>query len=77
VRRGALVVGVERDSPADSVGLTTGDVIVSVDGTTVDSPAALGSVISRHDTDAAFDMSWVDQQGRYQTAIVHVGDRSR
>jgi membrane-associated protease RseP (regulator of RpoE activity) len=77
VRRGALVVGVERDSPADSVGLTTGDVIVSVDGTTVDSPAALSSAISRHDADAAFDMSWVDQQGRYQTAIVHVGGRSR
>lgn len=76
VRRGALVVGVERDSPADSVGLVTGDVIVSVDGTTVDSPAALSSAISGHDTDAAFDMSWVDQQGRYQTAIVQVGDRS-
>ncbi len=76
VRRGALVVGVERDSPADSVGLTTGDVIVSVGGTTVDSPAALGSALSRHDSDAAFDMSWVDQQGRYQTAIVHAGDRS-
>jgi membrane-associated protease RseP (regulator of RpoE activity) len=77
VRRGALVVGVERDSPADSVGLTTGDVIVAVDGTTVDSPATLSSAVSHHDADAAFDMSWVDQQGRYQTAIVHVGGRSR
>jgi membrane-associated protease RseP (regulator of RpoE activity) len=77
VRRGALVVGVEHDSPADAVGLATGDVIVSVDGSTVDSPAALSSVINRHETDAAFDVSWVDQQGRYQTAIVHLGDRSR
>jgi S1-C subfamily serine protease len=77
VRRGALVVGVERESPADSVGLTTGDVIVSVEGATVDSPAALSSALSSHDTDATFDLSWVDQQGRYQTAIVHLGDRSR
>lgn len=77
VRRGALVVGVERDSPADSVGLTTGDVIVSVEGATVDSPAALSSAVNDHDTDDAFDLSWVDQQGRYQTAIVHLGDRSR
>jgi hypothetical protein len=77
VRRGALVVGVERDSPADSVGLATGDVIVSADGSTVDSPVALSSAINRHETDAAFDMSWVDQQGRYQTAVVHLGDRSR
>jgi membrane-associated protease RseP (regulator of RpoE activity) len=77
VRRGALVVGVQRDSPADSVGLASGDVIVSVNGSTVDSPAALSSAISRHEADATFDMSWVDQQGRYQTAIVHFGDRSR
>jgi S1-C subfamily serine protease len=77
VRRGALVVGVERDSPADSLGLVTGDVIVSADGSTVDSPAALSSAIDRHETDAAFDMSWVDQQGRYQTGIVHFGHRPR
>jgi membrane-associated protease RseP (regulator of RpoE activity) len=77
VRRGALVVGVERDSPADSVGLTSGDVIVSVEGATVDSPAALSTALSSHDTEAAFDLSWVDQQGRYQTAIVHLGDRAR
>lgn len=77
VRRGALVVGVEQDSLADSLGLMIGDVIVSVDGTTVDSPAALGAAISRVDTDDAFDVSWVDQQGRYQTTIVDIGDRSR
>jgi hypothetical protein len=48
-----------------------------VEGATVDSPAALSSAVNDHDTDDAFDLSWVDQQGRYQTAIVHLGDRSR
>jgi S1-C subfamily serine protease len=76
VLRGALVVGVERDTPAHSAGLEAGDVIVSVDGTTVDSPASLSSALNGHDTHAAIDMSWVDQQGRYRTAIVHLGARS-
>jgi hypothetical protein len=47
-----------------------------VEDTTVDSPASLSSVINAHDTDAAIDMSWVDQQGRYRTAIVHLGTRT-
>ena len=76
VLRGARVVGVEQDSPAHSAGLAAGDVIVSVDGTTVDSPAALSSALNGHDTDGAVDMSWVDQQGQYRTAIVRLGDRS-
>jgi S1-C subfamily serine protease len=76
VLRGTLVVGVEGNSPAHAAGLEAGDVIVSVDGTTVDSPAALSSAINGHDTHAAIDMSWVDQQGRYRTAIVHLGARS-
>jgi S1-C subfamily serine protease len=76
VLRGTLVVGVERDSPAYAAGLEAGDVIVSVDGTTVDSPASLSSAINGHDTHAAIDMSWVDQQGRYRTAIVNLGARS-
>ncbi|HMC04889.1 MAG TPA: PDZ domain-containing protein [Actinomycetota bacterium] len=76
VLRGARVVGVEQDSPAHSAGLAAGDVIVSVDGTTVDSPAALSSALNGHDADGAVDMSWVDQQGRYRTAIVRLGDRS-
>src|SRR5438876_354463 len=71
-----FVVGVDRASPAYAAGLEAGDVIVSVDGTTVDSPASLSSAINGHDTHAAIDMSWVDQKGRYRTAIVHLGARS-
>jgi membrane-associated protease RseP (regulator of RpoE activity) len=76
VMRGALVVGVEHDSPAHSAGLKAGDVIVSVDGTTVDSPASLSNALNDRDTDGPTDMSWVDQHGRYRTAIVRLGDRS-
>jgi len=74
-RRGALVVGVEQDSPAHNAGLGEGDVIVSIDGTTVDSPASLSSALEGHDSDTA-DISWVDEQGRYRTAVVRLGDRS-
>jgi S1-C subfamily serine protease len=74
--RGALVVGVERDSPAHSAGLKAGDVIVSVDGMTVDSPASLSNALNDRDADGPIDMSWVDQHGRYRTAIVQLGDQS-
>ncbi|HWC38014.1 MAG TPA: PDZ domain-containing protein [Acidimicrobiales bacterium] len=76
VLRGALVVGVEHDSPAHSAGLQAGDVIVSVHGTTVDSPASLSDTLNDHDSDGPTDMSWVDQHGRYRTAMVQLGDRS-
>jgi serine protease Do len=74
--RGALVVGVEHDSPAHSAGLMAGDVIVSVDGTTVDSPASLSNALNDRDSDGPTDVSWVDQHGRYRTAIVRLAERS-
>jgi membrane-associated protease RseP (regulator of RpoE activity) len=74
--RGALVVGVDHNSPAHSAGLEAGDVIVSVDGTAVDSPASLSAALNDRDSDATTDLSWVDEGGRYRTAIVHLGDRS-
>ena len=74
VMRGALVVGIERDSPAHLAGLKAGDVIVSVGGTTVDSPASLSGALNDRDTEGPADLSWVDQHGRYRTAIVHLGD---
>ena len=73
VVRGALVVGVDPDSPAHAAGLAAGDVIVSAGATKVDSPASLSSAIRKADTGAAIDMGWVGPGGQYRTAIVHLG----
>jgi hypothetical protein len=73
---GALVVGVEPDSPAHAAGLAAGDVIVSVGATKVDSPASLRSAIRKADTGAAIDMGWVCPGGQYSTAIVRLDKRA-
>jgi hypothetical protein len=76
VVRGALVVGVEPDSPAHAAGLAAGDVIVSVGATKVDSPGSLRSAIRKADSGAAIDMGWVCPGGQYRTAIVHLDKRA-
>ncbi len=38
-------------------------------------PRSLGSALDGHDGDTA-DISWVDEQGRYRTAVVRLGNRS-
>ncbi len=43
--RGALVVGVEKDGPADKAGVEAGDIIVKVDGKAVDKSADLPRLI--------------------------------
>src|SRR6266545_5718954 len=45
---GVPVAGVETGSPAESAGITAGDTIVSVGGTSVDSPSAVASVMEQH-----------------------------
>lgn len=44
--RGAVITGVQQDSPAAKAGLVEGDVVVSVDGTEVRSDAALRNAIA-------------------------------
>lgn len=61
---GASVVGVQPGSPAEQVGLRAGDVIVSVDGGSVDSSAALrGALSGRHPGDRV-TLGWLDASGR-------------
>src|SRR5581483_2536575 len=45
---GATVAGFASSSPAGQVGLAAGDVIVSLDGTTIDSPTALVTALTAH-----------------------------
>jgi S1-C subfamily serine protease len=60
---GAPVSGVLRGSPAESAGLTPGDVITSVDGSAVTGPDQLSAGLSTHHVGDQVSLTWVDQAG--------------
>jgi S1-C subfamily serine protease len=72
VSSGALVEGVESGSPAESAGLSAGDVIVSLGGKTVDSANALSTAINSHHVGDRVPVTWVDQSGDRHTATVQL-----
>ncbi len=72
VSSGALIQGVEPGSPAESAGLSAGDVIVSFGGKTVDSASSLSSAISPHHVGDRVDVGWVDQSGQHHTTSVQL-----
>jgi S1-C subfamily serine protease len=70
VATGDLVTLVRPGSPAAHGGLASGDVIVSVAGHTVRSPAGLVGQILRRKPGDKVRVVWVNQAGSRQTAIV-------
>jgi S1-C subfamily serine protease len=52
------------NSPADQAGITGGDVIVSLDGQTIDSPTALTRLMDGHHPGDRVRLGWVDQSGQ-------------
>jgi serine protease Do len=70
--RGALVAQVEKDSPAEKAGLKPGDVVLAVDGKTIERSAELPPLVAavKPGTKATFEL-WRD--GRKQTLDVTVG----
>lgn len=70
VTSGALVAGVMPSSPAEQSGLTAGDTIVSLDAATVDSPAALTTLLTGHHPGDVLRLAWVDVSGQQHTATV-------
>jgi S1-C subfamily serine protease len=68
--QGALVAGVAAGSPAESAGLTRGDVIVSVGGQTVDSAQALTSLVGGHRPGDRITVGWTDGGGQAHRATV-------
>lgn len=46
-RSGALITSVRKDSPADRAGLKAGDVIIAIDGQTVEDPSDAAGIIRR------------------------------
>jgi S1-C subfamily serine protease len=69
---GGTVVGVLQDSPAEQAGLATGDTIVAVDQTAIDSATALTSVLDRHHPGDSVRVTWVDRSGQQQDATVQL-----
>lgn len=65
---GAVVSGVVSGSPADKIGLATGDTITAVDGTTVTNEKALGPLLHVHKAGEKASITWTDVNGASHTA---------
>jgi S1-C subfamily serine protease len=65
---GVLVAAVVPGSPADKSGLIAGDVITAVDGQSVTTTQAVGTIVLRHAPGSTIQLAFVDQLGNQQTA---------
>ena len=70
VQAGVVVAGVQAGSPAEQAGLGRGDVIVALDGATVDSATTLTTLIGQHHPGDQVTLQWVDSTGQRQSAPV-------
>jgi S1-C subfamily serine protease len=73
--RGALLTAVEPGSPAFRAGLEPDELIVAVDGRTVDGAAALVDAIRRVDPDTEVQLLVVDDDGTERQVDVRLGRR--
>ena len=64
VKSGALVDGVFCGTAADTAGLHGGDVIISVNGQAVSSPASLTKIMENYSNGNQVTVVWVDPSGR-------------
>ncbi|MGA7989702.1 MAG: trypsin-like peptidase domain-containing protein [Candidatus Dormiibacterota bacterium] len=69
---GALIVTVEPGTPAQVAGMTTADVITSVNGVTVNSVQSLRDQLQRYTGGARVQVGWLDPQGRHHTATTQL-----
>jgi S1-C subfamily serine protease len=67
---GALVTGIMPGSPAEHSGLTAGDIIVSLDTMTVDSPTTLTTLLSTHHPGDSVQLTWLDSTGQQHAATI-------
>jgi S1-C subfamily serine protease len=65
-----LIAGVFRGTPASTVGLRAGDVIVAAGGHRVGSPLGLQSVLGRHHPGDRVSISWVARTGVHHSATI-------
>ncbi|MFA6962156.1 MAG: DegQ family serine endoprotease [Opitutaceae bacterium] len=72
VSKGALVADVTPDSPADKAGFKSGDVIVKVNGTSVDDPRRLALTVSRLAPGTEVKVEYV-RNGKTETLELKLG----
>lgn len=64
---GVFIQEVMRGGPADLAGLMDGDVLLVLDGVTLDSSNTLTSVLDRHYPGDVLDLTWIDVTGQART----------
>jgi len=70
---GAQVSDVLNGGTAEQAGLTAGDVITKLGGTTISSSSDLSKVMTGHHPGDKVSLSWVDTAGKSHTATVSLG----
>ncbi len=70
VNSGALVCNVYSGTPAQSAGLSTGDVITAVNGTTVTSAKSLTTAMQNRRPGSQVTLTWVDTSGQSHTNTI-------
>ena len=64
---GVIVAEVLRGGAAEQAGVMDGDVLTSLDGTTLDSATTLTYVLDRHYPGDVVDLTWIDVSGQERT----------
>jgi S1-C subfamily serine protease len=72
-RSGALVDGVLCGTPAAAAGIFAGDVITSMGGRAVTTPASLNAIVNRYRPGSKAPVAWVSPGGSRHTAVVTLG----
>lgn len=67
---GARIVDVVANSPGAAAGLGAGDTITAIDGTSVDDPAALATLLATHRPEDQVTIRWTDSRDAVQVATV-------
>lgn len=69
VTSGALVVGVQANSPAASAGLTRGSVITSLGGQSITTTDELGTAIRSHRPGDTVSVTWINSSGTHTSNV--------
>jgi S1-C subfamily serine protease len=71
---GAAIQSVVPGGPADNAGLVPGDVITSLGGQAISSPAGLSAAVASQQPGASTSVTFVDQTGSTQTTTVQLAN---
>jgi S1-C subfamily serine protease len=71
---GVAVAGVVTGDPADEAGLTAGDVITSLSGTTITTPSDLTAALIADHPGNTVQIGWTDESGQSHTASVQLAN---